>query len=277
VTRASRIVFALAAGCTAAGAVEFLRTLRALGNLQFTPTADQPALFFAWTSAMLWSSLIVIASGALLMFAEARSKDVTPPPGVPQASSLRPVGGGAQARCLRYTGPSSKVASVAAIVATIVLAARVWENVSGYLTPMEGIPFEEHPLPVERWPFVYHHPWPLIAGVVVAILLAVAYAGWRARPRLTSILIGVTLVLAVVILGGNIGFTLVSFLRLRNWSIVVALLDVVVAAFAVRTRRDVAVVIALLLVITASAEIALAWKAMEPTSASLPANSIPRW
>jgi len=243
VTRASRIVFALAAGCTAAGAVEFLRTLRALGSLQFTPTADQPALFFAWTSAMLWSSLIVIASGALLLFAEVRSK----------------------------------VASVAAIVATIVLAARVWENVSGYLTPMEGIPFEEHPLPVARWPFVYHHPWPLIAGVVIAILLAVGYAGWRARPQLAGILIGVTLVLAVVILGGNIGFTLVSFLRLRNWSLAVAALDVIVAAFAVRTRRDIAVVIALLVVITASAEIAVAWKAMEPTSASLPANSIPRW
>jgi hypothetical protein len=164
-----------------------------------------------------------------------------------------------------------------AVAATLVLAARVWENLSGYLISNDAIAFEEHPLPFERWPLIYRHPWPLMTLLAIAMLAAIIYAGSRARPSLFAIVTRVFFVLTLVVAGGQIGFALVSFLRLRNWSLVVAALDTIVAALAVRTRRDIPIVVVLALVITAAIEMALAWQGMRPMSSTLPANAIPHW
>lgn len=243
-TRVSRVAFALAAGCLAAGALEFLRTLRALGNLGFVPSVDNVATFTSWTSAMVWSSIAVLASGALLTMAEPRSR-------------------------------AAAIAIIDAGVLTVILAARAWENIGGYLIPNDEIPFEPHPLPLGRWPAIYRHPWLIIGLVFLLAIAAAAYGGWRNRPTLFAVIAGVALTLIVVIAGGQFGFATVSFLRLRNWTSVVAVANLVAAALVIRRRRDVVLLVPLALLIAAAVFLAMAW---EPMRGEIPpGNSIPWW
>src|SRR5438874_5162151 len=94
------------------------------------------------------------------------------------------------------------VAGAIGIMATIWMAARVWENVTGYLIPSDvGPPFEAAPLPPARWPIVYQHGIAvLIAGVMLS-LAAIGYALVRTRPRAMAFAAGVLLALAMVFAG----------------------------------------------------------------------------
>jgi hypothetical protein len=221
----------LAIGCASAGVLEFTRTFGAFGNLQFIPTEATEASFVSWTWAMISAPVAVIASSILVALSLARFRSIL-------------------------------ITASASLIATLWLAARVLENVNGYLIAQQGVEASMPPLPAARWPFVYRNGIAvLVCGVVIA-LGAIAYALWRVRPRAIAFTFGLLAALLIVYLGGQFGFTAMAFLRLRNLAVIVAVIDLVLVAFALRRRRDVVIVLAFLLLIASAWRLDRSWRAM---------------
>jgi hypothetical protein len=221
----------LAIGCALDGVLEFTRTFGAFGNLQFIPTEATEASFVNWTWAMLSAPVAVIASSVVV------------------ALSL------AQFRSILITASAS-------LIATLWFAARVLENVNGYLVAQQGIEASMPPLAAERWPFVYRHGIAVLLCIVVIALAAIAYALWRTRPRAIAFTFGLLAALLIVYLGGQFGLTAMAFLRLRNLSVAVAVIDLVLVALAVRRRVDVILVLAFLLLAASAWRLDRSWRAM---------------
>jgi hypothetical protein len=227
-----------AVGCAFAGLLELTRTLGAFGNLQFIPTEATEGMFVSWTWAMLAAPAAVIASAILIAAAVAHVRT-----------------------------HAALWSAVIGMVATLWLAARVWENVTGYLTTASdsGPSADALPLPPDRWPFVYRHGVSVLVCSVVLAICAIAYVLWRIRPRSITFALGILLALAVVFAGGQFGFAAVAFLRLRNLSVAVAAIDLAVAAVVLRRRRLDVVLLAALLMVAASAwRIDRSWRMMLP-------------
>jgi hypothetical protein len=221
----------VAIGCALAGLLEFTRTFGAFGNLQFIPTEATEASFVSWTWAMISAPVAVVASAVIVALSLARVRSIL-------------------------------ITASASLIATLWLAARVLENVNGYLVAQQGIEASMPPLAADRWPFVYRHGVAvLICGVVVA-LAAIAYALWRTRPRAIAFTFGLLIALLVVYLGGQFGFAAMSFLRLRNLSAVVAVIDLILVAIAMRQRRDLLLVLAFLLLAASAWRLDRSWRAM---------------
>ena len=222
----------LAIGCALAGVLECTRTFGAFGNLQFIPTEATEASFVSWTWAMISAPVAVIASSVIVALSVARSRSIL-------------------------------ITASLSLIATLWLAARVLENVNGYLIASDhGPDADAPPLAVDRWPFVYRHGIAvLVCGVVIA-LAAIAYALWRVRPRAIAFTLGLLAALLIVYLGGEFGFAAMAFLRLRNLSAVVAVIDLVLIAFSFRRRRDVVLILAFLLLIASAWRLDRSWRAM---------------
>src|SRR5205085_5862311 len=135
------------------------------GLLPFAPTVETQRSFFAWTFAMLAAPVVVLASAVLIALT-----------GRGAASGRKQSGGMA----------------AALQVVTAIFAARVWENVEGFLIPNDSpMPMNGTPLKFEQWPFVYRHGWWVFGGVAAAALLGITAAAWRTRPRLVPVIAGV--------------------------------------------------------------------------------------
>jgi hypothetical protein len=222
----------LAIGCALAGLLEFMRTFGAFGNLQFIPTEATEASFVSWTWAMLSAPVAVIASAVIVALSLARYRSIL-------------------------------ITASASLIATLWLAARVLENVNGYLVAQQGIEASMPPLAADRWPLVYRHGIAvLLCGVVIA-LAAIAYALWRTRPRAIGFTFGLLAALLIVYLGGQFGFAAMAFLRLRNLSAAVAVIDLVLVAVALRRRRfDIIILLAFLLLAASAWRLDRSWRAM---------------
>jgi hypothetical protein len=221
----------LALGCALAGLLEFTRTFGAFGNLQFIPTEATEASFSSWTWAMISAPVAVVASSVVVALSLARFRSIF-------------------------------ITASASLIATLWLAARVWENVNGYLIAQQGVEASMPPLAAERWPFVYRHGIAvLLCGVVIA-LAAIAYALWRTRPRAIAFTFGLLAALLIVYLGGQFGFAAMAFLRLRNLSVAVAVIDLLLVALAVRRRVDVIIVLVFLLLAASAWRLDRSWRAM---------------
>jgi hypothetical protein len=221
----------LAIGCAIAGLLEFTRTFGAFGNLQFIPTEATEGSFVSWTWAMISAPVAVVSSSIVIALSVARSRSIL------MAASL-------------------------SSIATLWLAARVLENVNGYLVAQQGVEAAMPPLAADRWPFVYRHGIAvLVCGVVIA-LAAIAYALWRARPRAIAFTFGLLAALLIVYLGGQFGFAAMAFFRLRNLAVVVAVIDLVLVALSLRQRRDVVLLLAFLLLIASAWRLDRSWRAM---------------
>jgi len=223
----------VAIGCALAGLLEFTRTFGAFGNLQFIPTEATEGSFVSWTWGMLSAPAAVVASAIVVALSLARFRSIL-------------------------------IASSVSLIATLWLGARVLENVNGYLIASDNGPeAEAQPLALDHWPFVYRHGVAvLVCGVVIAIA-AIAYALWRTRPRAIAFTFGLLLALLIVYLGGQFGFASMSFLRLRNLSAVVTVIDLILVGFAMRHRRfDVILLLAFLLLATSAWRLDRSWRAM---------------
>ncbi|HEV7424976.1 MAG TPA: hypothetical protein VGQ46_01315 [Thermoanaerobaculia bacterium] len=222
----------LAIGCAVAGVLEFTRTFGAFGNLQFIPTEATEGSFVSWTWAMLSAPAAVIASSIVIALSLARFRSIL-------------------------------IAGSLSLIATLWLAARVLENVNGYLIGSDyGPEAEAHPLAPDRWPFVFRHGIAvLVCGVVIA-LAAIAYALWRTRPRAIAFTFGLLAAMLIVYLGGQFGFASMSFLRLRNVAVVVAVIDLVLIALSLRQRRDLVLILAFLLLAASAWRLDESWRAM---------------
>jgi hypothetical protein len=223
----------IAIGCALAGLLELTRTFGAFENLQFIPTDATEASFVSWTWAMLAAPVAVIASAIVVALSLPRTRTLL-------------------------------VAASVGLVSTLWLAARVWENVTGYLVISDqGPPFATTPLPPQRWPFVYRHGIAVVLCGVILTLAAVVYTLWRTRPRSVAFALGVLLALGIVFGGGQFGFAAMSFLRLRNLSAAAALIDVMVVALVLRQRRFDVILLLAFLILTASAwRLDRSWRAM---------------
>lgn len=223
----------VAIGCALAGLLEFTRTFGAFGNLQFIPTEATEGSFVSWTWAMLSAPAAVVASAVVVALSLARFRSIL-------------------------------ITASASLLATLWYAARVLENVNGYLIASDhGPEADAPPLAVDRWPFVYRHGIAvLMCGVVIAIA-AIAYTLWRTRPRAMAFTFGLLFALLIVYLGGQFGFASMSFLRLRNLAAVVAVIDLILVGFALRHRRfDVVLLLAFLLLATSAWRLDRSWRAM---------------
>ncbi|MBV8547027.1 MAG: hypothetical protein JO088_19985 [Acidobacteria bacterium] len=222
----------VAIGCALAGLLEFTRTFGALGNLQFVPTVATEGSFVSWTWAMLSAPVAVVASSVIVALSLGRFR-------------------------------STLIAASASLMATLWLAARVLENVNGYLIVSDNGPeADAPPLAADRWPFVYRHGIAvLVCGVVIA-LAAIAYALWRMRPRAIAFTFGLLAALLIVYFGGQFGFAAMSFLRLRNLAFVVAAIDLVLVALALRQRRDLLLLLAFVLLAASAWRLDRSWRAM---------------
>jgi hypothetical protein len=222
----------VAIGCALAGLLEFTRTFGAFGNLQFIPTEATEASFVSWTWAMISAPVAVVASAVVVALSLARVRSIL-------------------------------ITASASLIATLWFAARVLENVNGYLVAQQGIEASMPPLAADRWPFVYRHGVAvLICGVVVAVA-AIAYALWRTRPRAIAFTFGLLIALLVVYLGGQFGFAAMAFLRLRNLSAVVAVIDLLLVALAFKRRRfDVVLLLAFVLLAASAWRLDRSWRAM---------------
>lgn len=225
------LITGLAIGCALAGLLEFTRTFGAFENLQFVPTEATERMFVSWTWAMLAAPVAVIFSAIVI----ALSRTFV------AARSL-------------------------AIIATLWLAARVWENVAGYLIASDvGPDAEAAPLAPDRWPFVYRHGIAVLIAVVLLAILAIAYALWRTRPRAISFTGGLLIAIVAVYAGGQFGFAAMSFLRLRNLSAAVAIIDLILVGLVLRRRRmDIVLLIAFLLVAASAWQLDRSWRQMLP-------------
>jgi hypothetical protein len=235
----------VAIGCALAGLLEFTRTFGAFGNLQFIPTEATEGSFVSWTWAMLAAPVTVIASSVVVALSLARFRSIF-------------------------------ITASLSLIATLWLAARVLENVNGYLIASDqGPEADAPPLAADRWPFVYRHGVAvLICGVVIAIAL-IAYALLRTRPRAIAFTVGLLAALLIVYVGGQFGFAAMSFLRLRNLAAVVAVIDLILVAVAMRRRVDVIIVLAFLLLAASAWRLDRSWRAM---LAELPHGiEIPAW
>jgi hypothetical protein len=221
----------LAIGCALAGLLEFTRTFGAFGNLQFIPTEATEGSFVSWTWAMLSAPLAVIASSVIVALSLARVRSIL------------------------------IVASVS-LIATLWLAARVLENVNGYLVAQQDTEASMPPLAADRWPFVYRHGVAVLLCFVAIAFAAIAYALWRTRPRAIAFTVGLLASLLIVYLGGQFGFAAMSFLRLRNLSAAVAVIDLVLVALALRQRRALVVVLAFVLLVASAWRLDRSWRAM---------------
>jgi hypothetical protein len=221
----------LAIGCALAGLLEFTRTFGAFGNLQFIPTEATEGSFVSWTWAMLSAPVAVIASSIVVALSLARGRSIL------------------------------TIASVS-LIATLWLAARVLENVNGYLVAQQETEASMPPLSADRWPFVYRHGVAVLICVVVIAFAAIAYALWRTRPRAIAFTFGLLLALLIVYLGGQFGFAAMSFLRLRNLAAAVAVIDLVLVALAFRERRDLVLLIAFVLLAASAWRLDRSWRAM---------------
>jgi len=220
-----------AIGCAIAGLLEFTRTFGTFGNLQFIPTEATERSFVSWTWAMISAPVAVITSSVVVALSLARFRSIL-------------------------------ITASLSLIATLWLAARVLENVNGYLIAQQGVEAAMPPLAADRWPFVYRHGIAvLICGVVTAIA-AIAYAFWRTRPRAIAFTFGLLAALLVVYAGGQFGFAAMSFLRLRNLSAAVAAIDLVLIALALRQRRDLLLVVAFLLLAASAWRLDRSWRAM---------------
>jgi hypothetical protein len=221
----------LAIGCAVAGLLEFTRTFGAFGNLQFIPTEATEASFVSWTWAMISAPVAVVASSVVVALSLARLRSLL-------------------------------IAAATSSIATLWLAARVLENVNGYMVAQQGVEAAMPPLAADRWPFVYRHGIAvLVCGVVIA-LAAIAYALWRTRPRAIAFTFGLLASLLIVYLGGQFGFAAMAFFRLRNLAVVVAVIDLVLVAVSLRQRRDVVLILAFLLLIASAWRLDRSWRAM---------------
>ena len=230
-------VFSLLAGVAIGGALagllEFTRTFGAFGNLQFIPTEATEGAFVSWTWAMISAPVAVVASSVVVALSLAR---------------VRPI----------------LITASVSLIATLWLAARVLENVNGYLIVSDqGPEADASPLASDRWPFVYRHGVAvLVCGVIVAIA-AIAYALWRTRPRAIAFTFGLLAALIIVYAGGQFGFAAMSFLRLRNLSAAIVVMDLVAVALAVRNRRfNVVLLLAFLLLAASAWQLDRSWRAM---------------
>ena len=223
----------VAIGCAMAGLLEFTRTFGAFANLRFLPTEATEASFVSWTWAMLAAPVAVIASSIIV------------------ASSL--------ARCRSILTTAS-----ISLIATLWFAARVLENVNGYLIASDEVPSEAGapPLPPDHWPFVYRHGIAVLVCGVMIVLAAIAYAFWRTRPRAIAFTFGLLAALLIVYLGGQFGFAAMSFLRLRNLAAIVTMIDVVLVALAVRRRFDIVLILAFLLLAASAWRLDRSWRSM---------------
>ena len=221
----------LAIGCALAGLLEFTRTFGAFENLQFVPTEATERMFVSWTWAMLAAPVAVIASAIMIALSR-----------------------------------TAIAARAVALIATLWLAGRVWENVTGYLIASDNGPaYEAAPLAPDRWPFVYRHGIAVLIIVVLFAFAAIAYALWRARPRAISFTLGLLVAMLVVYAGGQFGFASMSFLRLRNLSALVAAIDLILLGLALRSRRfDAILLIAFLLVAASAWRLDRSWRQMLP-------------
>jgi len=224
-----------AIGCAFAGLFEFTRTFGAFSNLQFTPTDATEPVFVSWTWAMLASPAVVIASSIVIALALVHVR----------------------------TRPALAAGAIG-IITTIWMAARVWENVTGYLIPSDaGPPIEDVPLPPARWPIVYQHGIAVLIAGVVLCLAAIGYALWRTRPRAIAFAAGVLLALAIVFTGGQFGFAAMAFLRLRNLSVAVAVIDLAMVALMLRARRfDLLLLLCFLLAAASAWRLDQSWRTM---------------
>lgn len=220
----------LAIGCALAGLLEFTRTFGAFGNLQFIPTEATEASFVSWTWAMISAPAAVIVSSVIVALSLARFRSIL-------------------------------ITASLSLMATLWFAARVLENVNGYLIVSDAGPaYEATPLAPERWPFVYRHGIAmLVCGVMIA-LAAITYALWRTRPRAIAFTFGLLAALLLVYLGGHFGFAAMSFLRLRNLSAVVAVIDLVLVGLAMRIRRDLFLLLAFLLLAASAWQLDRSWR-----------------
>jgi hypothetical protein len=233
-------------GLLTAGLLLWLHTFQALGMLQFTPSVETQRTFTAWTSGLLAAPIIVMASALLIA--------ITP----------------------------HRIFSWLALLVTAIFAARVWENVEGYRIPTDTtLPFSGTPLPFAQWPFVYHHGWWVFGGVAVAAVAGAVYAARRGGPlRLLPLAVVVVVTVALIALAGELTFASMSFLRLRNWSIAVAVLSggqvLLPARAGGQARVPILHRIVLLLVIVAlTCVLHFSWTAI---AAELPRNvSSPSW
>ena len=185
----------VAIGCAIAGLLECTRTFGAFGNLQFIPTEATEASFVSWTWAMISAPVAVVASSIVIALSVARFRSIV-------------------------------IAASMSLIATLLLAARVLENVNGYLVAQQGVEAAMPPLASDRWPFVYRHGIAvLVCGVVIA-LAAIVYAIWRKRPRAIAFTFGL------------------------------------LAALSLRQRRDVVLILAFLLLIASAWRLDRSWRAM---------------
>jgi hypothetical protein len=221
----------LAIGCALTGLLELTRTFGAFGNLQFIPTEATEASFVSWTWAMLSAPVAVFASALIVALSLARFRSIL-------------------------------ITAAASLIATLWLAARVLENVNGYLTPEQGVEASMPPLAADRWPFVYRHGIAVLLCFVVIALAAIAYALWRTRPRAIAFTFGLLGALLIVYVGGQFGFTAMAFFRLRNLAVAAAGIDLVLVALAVRRRRDVIILLAFLLLAASAWRLDRSWRAM---------------
>lgn len=235
----------LAIGGALAGLLEFTRTFGAFGNLQFIPTEMTEASFVSWTWAMLAAPVAVIASSILAALSLARLRSVL-------------------------------ITASLSLIATLGLAARVLENVNGYLVGQQETEASMPPLAADRWPFVYRHGIAVLVCLVMIALASIAYALWRTRPRAIAFTVGLLGALLIVYLGGQFGFAAMAFLRLRNLSAVVAVIDLLLVAFSFRRRRfDIVLLIAFLLLAASAWRLDRSWRAM---LAELPRGiEMPAW
>jgi hypothetical protein len=221
----------VAIGCAFAGLLELTRTFGAFGNLQFIPTEATEGSFVSWTWAMLSAPAAVIASSVVAALSLARFRSIL-------------------------------ITASVALIATLWFAARVLENVNGYLVAQQGVEASMPPLPADRWPFVYRHGVAVLVCCVVVALVAIAYALWRTRPRAIAFTFGLLAALLIVYLGGQFGFAAMSFLRLRNLAAAVAAIDLVLIAISFRRRFDVVLLLAFLLLATSAWRLDRSWRAM---------------
>lgn len=223
----------VAIGCALAGLLEFTRTFGAFGNLQFIPTEATEATFVNWSWAMLSAPLAVIASAVVVALSLTRFRSIL-------------------------------ISASVALIATLWFAARVLENVNGYLIASDNGPEANvAPLAPNRWPFVYRDGMAVLTCGVVIAIAAIAYALWRTRPRAIAFTFGLLLALLIVYLGGQFGFASMSFLRLRNLSAAVAVIDLILVGFALRHRRlDFVLLLAFLLLATSAWRLDRSWRAM---------------
>ena len=221
----------LAIGCALAGLLEFTRTFGAFGNLQFVPTEATEGSFVAWTWAMLAAPVAVIFSAIVIALSRT------------------------------YLAVRSL-----ALIATLWFATRVWENVAGYLIVSDSGPnADAAPLAADRWPFVYRHGIAVLIVVVLLAILMIAYTLWRTRPRAISFTIGLLLAMFAIYAGGHLGFAAMAFLRLRNLSAAVAVIDLILVGLVLRTRRFDAILLIAFLIVAASAwQLDRSWRRMLP-------------